>query len=183
MIRINLLPVPKARKVKKQSEMRSQYVLGGLVLVIVAIFCGYSWYDLNKRVNNLETKKAKANQELKELKEKVKEVESYEENKKNLQEKNAIIEQLRKNQSGPVHILDEISTGVESLKLWLDSLNVKGNSVDLSGKAITNADIVEFVDRLKKSRYFSNVTLLESRQVVEDGISIYQFKIKSTVVL
>ena len=120
---------------------------------------------------------------MKELKEKVKEVESYEENKKNLQEKNAIIEQLRKNQSGPVHILDEISTGVESLKLWLDSLNVKGNSVDLSGKAITNADIVEFVDRLKKSRYFSNVTLLESRQVVEDGISIYQFKIKSTVVL
>jgi type IV pilus assembly protein PilN len=183
MIRINLLPVPKARKIKKQAEMRSQYVLAGLVLVIVVIFCGYSWYDLNKRVKDLEAKKAKSTQELKQLKEKVKEVESYEENKKTLQEKNAIIEQLRKNQSGPVHILDEISAGVDPLKLWLESLNVKGNSVDLTGKAITNADIVEFVKRLKASKYFSEVTLLESRQVVQEGISIYQFKIQSTVVL
>jgi type IV pilus assembly protein PilN len=183
MIRINLLPVPKARKIKKQAEMRSQFVLGGLVLLIVVIFCGYSWYDLNKRVSDLEAEKEKSTKELKVLKEKVKEVESYEANKKMLQEKNAIIEQLKKNQSGPVHILDEISNGVDPLKLWLISLNVKGNSVDLSGKAITNSDIVEFVKKLKSSKYFSDVMLLESRQIVQQGISIYQFKLTATVVL
>lgn len=163
--------------------MRSQFILAGLVLVLTAMFCGYSWMSLNKQTKTLMAKKADSNAELKKLKDLVKEVEGYEANKKNLEEKNRIIEQLKKNQSGPVHLLDELSGSLEKLKLWLTKLEVKGNAVELDGKALTNSDIVEFINKLKASKFFKDIRLIESKQVKEQGIAIYSFHIKSTLVL
>ena len=183
MIRINLLPVPKARKVKKQAEMRSQLVFAVVALVAVVFICGTIWASLNKETKVLVVKKNEANQELEKLKDLVKEVEGYEENKRSLEEKNQVIEQLRKNQSGPIHILDELSNSMDKLKLWLVQLEVKGKGVSLSGKAVTNSDIVEFIGNLKSSKYFSDVQLIESKQVLEKGISIYSFRMKTTLVL
>jgi type IV pilus assembly protein PilN len=183
MIRINLLPLPKARKIKKRAELRSQLVLTGLLFVLILIICSYFWFDLNKKIRQLQDTKVRTTQELAELKEKVKEVENYEQNKKNLQEKNQIIEQLKKNQSGPVHLLDEISIGLEPLKVWLISLSVQGNQVDIDGKAITNSEIVEFINNLKASKYFSDIVLIESRQVIDSGIPVYSFKLRTTLVL
>ena len=183
MIRINLLPLPKARKIKKRAELRSQFVLTGLLFVFIIIICSYFWFDLNKNINRLQDTKVKTTKELAELKEKVKEVENYEENKKSLEEKNRIIEQLKKNQSGPVHLLDEISVTIEPLKVWVINLSVQGNEVNIDGKAITNSDIVEFINNLKASKYFSNISLIESRQVIESGIPVYSFKLRSTLVL
>ena len=96
MIKINLLPVPKARKVKKQAELRSQLILIVLVLVIMGIFFSYTWFDLNKRLQQLQKAKVEATVELEDVKKKVETVLNFEENKKNLEEKNEIIEQLKK---------------------------------------------------------------------------------------
>lgn len=183
MIKINLLPVPKARKIKKRAEVRSQLILTGLIFGLITIICSYFWLDLNREYKQLQETKTKATKELAELKEKVKEVENYEQNKKSLEEKNRVIEQLKRNQSGPVHLLDEISISLEPLKVWLVSISVQENRVDLDGKAITNSDIVEFINRLKSSKYFSDILLIESRQVIEGNIPIYSFKLKSTLVL
>ena len=163
--------------------MRSQLVFAALALVIVFMGCGATWVSLNKETKVLVVKKDAADQELKKLKDLVKEVEGYEENKKNLEEKNQVIEQLRKNQSGPIHVLDELSNSIEKLKLWLTQLEVKGNGVILSGMAVTNSDIVEFIGNLKSSKYFVDVQLIESKQVQEKGISIYSFRMKTRLVL
>jgi type IV pilus assembly protein PilN len=183
MIRINLLPVPKARQVRAEAEARTQFIVAGSVLIVISMFCGYAWFDLNKKINRLETEKTKVNKELNQLKEKVKEVANYEKNKESLEEKNRIIEQLKKNQSGPVHVLDEISQKLEPLKLWLVSMFVRGDNVELNGRAITNSDIVEFINQLKSSEYFKDVLLVESRQVMEANIPVYSFKLQATVVL
>ena len=49
------------------------------------------------------------------------------------------------------------------------------------GKALTNDDIVEFIKNLQKSKYFSFVTLQESVESVEEGVTVYSFKISMTV--
>jgi type IV pilus assembly protein PilN len=116
------------------------------------------------------------------LKVKVKEVEDYEKNKKNFEEKIGIIEQLRKNQSGPVHLLEEISRSLPD-RVWLTSLTEQGGKIDLEGKAVTNAEIVDFINNLKTSRYISEIQLIESRQTAEGGIPVYNFKLKCTMVL
>lgn len=183
MIRINLLPVPKARKVKKQAELRSQLVLVVLVLVIMGIFFSYTWFDLNKRLRGLQKAKVEATRELEDVKKKVETVLNFEENKKNLEEKNAIIEQLKKKQGGPIRVLDEISKNLEPLKLWLTGLSLEGSRVNLEGKAISNSEIVEFISNLKKSPVFSGVALVESRQTLEGNIPVYQFTLQANLIL
>ena len=183
MIKINLLPGPKAKKVKKQAEAQSQVVLAGLIFIGIVLICGYSLFGLNKEINRLNNSKIKLNKDLAQLKEVVKEVENFEENKKNLEEKNRIIEQLKKNQTGPVYILDEIGRNLDPLKLWLISLTVRGKNLELKGKSITNSDIVEFIKQMKGSKFFKDVSLVESRQMTEANISVYSFTLKSVIVL
>ena len=183
MIKINLLPVPKARKVKKQAELRSQLILIVLALVMMGIFFSYTWFDLNKRLQQLQKTKIEATAKLDAVKKKVETVQNFEENKKILEEKNAIIEQLKKKQAGPIRVLDEISKNLEPLKLWLTGLSLEGNRVNLDGKAITNSEIVEFISNLKESPVFSGVALIESRQTLEGNIPVYQFTLQADLIL
>src|SRR5205085_360766 len=120
--------------------------------------------------------KEEKKKELEALQKKVQEVEDLEKKKRLLEDKNRIIEQLRKNQGGPVRLLDYLSQSLDPLKVWLTS--VDGDSqVTVSGKALTNDDIVEFINNLQRSNYFSSVMLDESRQGIDEGLTVYTFKL------
>jgi len=183
MIKINLLSIPKARKAKKQMEIQYELILAGVLIGIVVVACTYFWYLMNSRIDRLRNEKTKANAELTVLKEKVKEVENYESNKKVLEEKNRIIEQLKKNQGAPVRLLDELSKSMEPLKIWLTTVKEEDSHVEVDGKAVTNADIVQFINNLKNTKFFSDIQLIESRQAVELNVPIYNFKLKCTMVI
>ena len=182
MIKINLLPVKRAaRKVKAPADDSLMQVgIGVGVILIFLGACGYRWQILTDEVamqTQVKTTKAK---ELEELKKKVIEVEDFEKKKLQLEDKNRIIEQLRKNQSGPVKLLDHLSRSLDPLKIWL--LSVDGDTqVTVSGKALTNDDIVEFIRNLQRTNYFSLVSLDESVQGTDDGVTVYSFRIKVTV--
>ncbi|MFZ5876283.1 MAG: PilN domain-containing protein [Nitrospirota bacterium] len=143
---------------------------------------GYVWWSMSAKMSALEQQKTQRTQELAALKEKVKEVEGFEANKKSYEEKIAIIEQLRKNQVGPVRLLDELSRNLPD-RVWLTSLVEQSGKVDLEGKAVTNAEIVDFINNLKASRSIREILLIESRQVTEDGVPVYNFKLKCTLVV
>jgi type IV pilus assembly protein PilN len=183
MIKINLLAVPKARKAKKQMEIQGELILAGVLVGFVFAACIYYWYVLDSRISRLQGDKSRATAELTALKEKVKEVENYESNKKGLEEKNRIIEQLKKNQGAPVHLLDEISRSMDPLKIWLANIQVQDTRIDIDGKAVTNADIVEFINHLKGAKIFTDIQLIESRQAIELTVPIYSFKLRCTMVI
>jgi type IV pilus assembly protein PilN len=182
VIKINLLPAKRAAKRVKApvDEAVFQLVVGlGIVLVFIGA-CGYRWQMLVDEVALQTQLKESKTKELEALKKKVQEVEGYEKNKQLLEDKNRIIEQLRKNQGGPVRLLDHLSQSLDPLKIWLT--NVDGDKeVALSGKALTNDDIVEFIRNLQQSGYFAGVMLEESRQTAEEGLTIYSFRLKITV--
>jgi len=177
MIKINLLPSQKAKKGKKKLEIQSQLILASIVLSVLFLVLGYIWVLLSEKVDNLTAEKTKLTTELAVLKAKVKEVENYEKDKKAVEEKIKIIEQLRKKQSVPVLLLDQISRSLPD-KVWLVSLTEQNGVIDLEGKATTNSEIVDFINNLKKSPLFKDVQILESRQNLEGSISIYTFKLK-----
>src|SRR5205809_7218412 len=97
--------------------------------------------------------------ELESLKKKVQEVEDYEKKKKLLEDKNRIIEQLRKNQGGPVRLLDYVSQSLDPYKVWLTGLDQMGAQITLDGRALSNDDVVEFVKNLQRTNYFVSVLL------------------------
>ena len=182
MIKINLLPVKRAGKKAKVpvDTAMFQLVVGlGIVLVFVGA-CGYRWQMLVDEVALKTQIKESKTKELDALKKKVQEVEDYEKNKRLLEDKNRIIEQLRKNQGGPVRLLDYLSQSLDPLKIWLTSVDGDAQ-VAINGKALTNDDIVQFIRNLQQSGYFADVMLEESRQAPEEGLIIYQFRLKMSV--
>jgi type IV pilus assembly protein PilN len=74
-------------------------------------------------------------------------------------------------------VLDYVSRSLEPLKLWLVRLSIKGNTVEVEGRALTNDDVVEFVNNLRRTDYFTNIDLQESRSALESQLSVYQFKL------
>jgi type IV pilus assembly protein PilN len=177
MIRINLLPGPKGHRAKPQYDVRAQALLGvGLLLITLA---GCWWYAaaLNEEIEARQTEKLDKEKQVAQLKDQVKQVSDFESRKKVLEDKNRIIDQLEKSRVGPVKVLDHVSQSLEPLKVWLVRIAVTGNDIDLEGRAATNDDVVEFVNNLRKTDYFTDINLQESRAAVESQLNIYQFKL------
>lgn len=174
MIKINLLST-KRKAPRKVTELQQQMVLGVLILVLVGMGIGYYWNMLNARIDELNEEKTAAEARLREQNNQLKAVKTVEAERKVVTDKIQIIEQLKKNQRGPVRLLDELSkalpTGVN-----LTSLSEKNLSVNISGDAFSNNAIVRYVDNLKVSPFFSGVYLLETRQAKLAGVEIYKYK-------
>ncbi len=182
MIKINLLPVKRAAKKAKTPADEAMMQLGvglGVILIFLGA-CGYRWQMLVDEVTFQTQAKATKTKELDALKKQVEEVEGYEKKKRLLEDKIRVIEQLRKNQGGPVRLLDYLSQGLDPVKVWLTSME-GDTQVMVVGKALTNDDIVEFIKNLQQSNYFLSVTLQESVQGQEDGVTVYSFRISMTV--
>ena len=178
MIRINLLSTgPKGRPAKPHYDVRAQALLGvGLLLITLA---GCWWYSasLDDEIATRQTEKADKEKQVALLKEQVKQVADFELKKKALEDKNRIIDQLEKSRVGPVRVMDHLSQSLEPLKLWLVRVAVTGQAIDLEGRALTNDDVVEFVNNLRRTDYFMDINLVESRAATESQISLYQFRL------
>ena len=72
---------------------------------------------------------------------------------------------------------DFVSQSIEPLKVWLTNLKLSAENVEVEGKALTNDDVVEFVNNLRRTDFFANINLQESKAAVENKINIYQFKL------
>ena len=177
MIRINLLSTgPKGRPAKPQYDVRAQLLLGvGLVVVTLA---GCWWYSdmLDTEIAEKQAEKAEKEKQVAQLKEQVKQVADFEEKKKQLEAKNRIIDQLEKSRMGPVKVMDHVSQSLDPLKIWLVRIGVNGQNIDVEGRALTNDDVVEFVNNLRRTDYFTDINLQESRAATEKQISLFQFK-------
>ncbi len=182
MIKVNLLGVERPKRARR--AVKGPGGLAGVVTLALVLIggMGFVWWSMVSRVNTLEQEKVARNSELAVLKVKVKEVENYEKNKKDYEEKIGIIQQLRRNQVGPVRLLDELSRGLPD-RVWLISLTEQAGKIDMEGRAVTNAEIVEYINNLKASQYIRDIQLIESRQVNEGGIPVYNFKLKCTLVV
>ncbi len=177
MIRINLLPGPKGRQAKPQYDVRAQALLGVGLLTITLAGCWWYSASLDETIETKQTEKVDKEKQVVQLKEQVKQVSDFEQRKKVLEDKNRIIDQLEKSRIGPVKVLDHVSQSLEPLKVWLVRVGLTGQSIDLEGRAMTNDDVVEFVNNLRRTDYFTDINLQESRSAVESQVSLYQFKL------
>ncbi len=176
MIKINLLPTKK-KPPRKVIDLQQQLILGLLVIVLVVIGMWFFWNRQKNIIAGLQQQKAAAEAQLQKQDNILKEVKNVEEERRKVAEKIEVIEKLKKNQSGPVRLLDEISKALP-LGVNLTSLNESNNNINLEGEAFTNEDIVRFVDNLKASSFLKDVTLLETSQAKREGTDIYKYKLQ-----
>lgn len=179
MVKINLLPV-KAKQ--RQYNVVYQLVVGSIVLAGVVAFCGI-WHFLQKREEaKYRGEIDSLNKEIAELNRLIGEVKQFEQKKAELERKLGVINSLKDNKVGPVRFLEELSVTIPK-KVWVlsvkESTNPPANhSVNLTGEAISDEIIAEFMTKLEESEYFSNVNLVEARSSGErSGIPIQSFQL------
>jgi len=176
MIKINLLAEKKAAKVKvagpglkvESAAGTSSVLLSGILLLGVLVSGGWWWLE-SRELKKWTSEVSRAEKELVRLQEVRKKGELYKKQKELLERKIQLITDLKKKQSVPVHILDQISKNLPDF-LWLDTMEAKENTISISGKATTYNAVSNFYDNLSSSGYFLGVTLGKTSEATE-GVS------------
>lgn len=176
MIKINLLPA-KRKPAKKLTPLQQQLIIGTFIIVISLGIMGFWWWSLYLRINELKSEKAAAEAKIAQQEKLLKEVKNVEEEEKVVKEKIDVIRKLEANQTGPVRLVDEISRLLPK-GVGLTKLSEKGGQVDLEGNAITNNELVSFINALKASPMFNDVYLIISEQAKLEGFEIYKYKLQ-----
>ena len=98
------------------------------------------------------------------------------------QQRVLLIDELRRRQTAPVHIIDQISRSLPELT-WLTSLRQDGYSVTLEGQCSSLTALSDFVGNLEATRYFARpVEIVMSEMVAGQGgaAEVIRFTIKAT---
>jgi type IV pilus assembly protein PilN len=166
MIRINLLAAERTPKKKAIAFQTGQKLLIGcsLILVLALAFIGWRFWALSHESTQLDLEISAAQQETTRLHSIIQQVQQFEQRKAQLQQRVTLIEQLRKGQTGPVHMLDQISRALPPM-LWLLELKQTGDSVQLDGRCSTLTGLSEFVTNLEASGYFKRSVEIINTQV------------------
>lgn len=159
MIRINLLTVERAAKKKAGGLQGAGYKMAaacGLILVLSGVFVGWRYWSLTRQASNIEAELTAAEQEKIRINTVIQQVQQFDQRKAQLQQRVSLIEELRKGQSGPVHMLDQVSRALPPM-LWLTELkqNDKSpNEVTIDGRCTSQTSVSDFVSNLEASGFF-----------------------------
>ena len=177
MIRINLLPFRAARKKENIRRQVSIFILS-FAFVIIAL-AWYSFY-LNSKVETLNERVGEMKKDLKryeDINAKIKKIKSQ---LAILEKKTNVIKQLDKNRFEPVKLLDTMSAKVVAKRMWLTSMSEKGNSVTMSGVALDNQTVADFMTRLEASDFFQYVSLKTIKATKMRGTNMKSFTLTCT---
>jgi type IV pilus assembly protein PilN len=156
MIRINLLAIERAGTKRRPAGFQlAQKITVACSLILVATLLGIGWWywSLTDRATRLKDDIAAAQAETARLRQVMLQVQEYEQRRAQLQQRVSLIEDLRKVQSGPVRILDQISRALPDM-LWLTEIKQQGNDLTISGRCLTLTALSDFVSNLEASGSF-----------------------------
>ena len=155
MIRINLLASERSQAKKKLTFQIGQKLTIGcsLILVLAGLFIGWRYWSLSRQSSEVDREIAAAQQETQRLASIIKQVQDFEQRKAQLSQRVVLIEDLRKGQTGPVHMLDQISRALPPM-LWLTAVRQVGGDVLIDGLSTTQTGVSDFAGNLETSGYF-----------------------------
>jgi type IV pilus assembly protein PilN len=187
MIKINLLSGDKPRAARKtrlpQFSLKGQQLTVGCALILVASggFISWRYYTLNRDSAALDVAISQGQQETVRLHSLIAEVQQFEQRRTQLQQRVGLIEQLRRDQTGPVHMLDQISLALPTM-MWLTDLKqTPGQSeVLIEGRCTGLTGLSDFVSNLEASGYFKKSVEIVSTQVEgQGGGDLIKFAVKA----
>jgi type IV pilus assembly protein PilN len=156
MIRINLLNVERKAVKKAGGSFQAGQkitVLCSCIVIVAALFVGWRYWSVQQESARLDRDIVNAQQETARLKTILQQAQEFEQRKTQLQERVVLIEELRKSQTGPVHMLDQISRALPPM-VWLTSLKQTDLGVTIDGRCTALTSLSDFIVSLEASGYF-----------------------------
>jgi type IV pilus assembly protein PilN len=185
MIRINLLAVE--RKAGKRAGFTFHAAHGltigcSAILVVAVLFVGWRFWALQQQSARIDMEITDAQQQGLRLHAIIVQVQQFEQQKAQLQQRVVLIEQLRKSQAGPVHMLDQISRALPPM-LWLTELKQTDDSVLIDGRCMVVTSLTDFVTSLEASGYFKksiDIVSSQTEPMAAPPGELVRFTIKAT---
>jgi type IV pilus assembly protein PilN len=185
MIRINLLAVEHERsKVRVLFPVAQRVTVGATILLVgTAVLIGWWFLSLRQESARVDQELAQAELETRQIRSVLEQVRKFESQKAVLQQRVTLIEQLRKGQSAPVHLLDEISKSLPD-RLWLSEMSQTGSDFTISGMTDSLTAVSDFVANLESTRWFKKPVEIVDSQVTNVAKSgdLIRFQVKAQFV-
>jgi len=166
MIRINLISEGKKGTAVRSARLRAFNInatnvaavcVAATFLVALLGYGGY-WLYMKRHLAAQQAEMEELRATVAELEEIIKEVERFEARKAELEHKIQVITDLRNNQRGPVHIMDQISRALPDF-LWLNRMEMNAAAVNIQGNAFTTSSVANFIENLDSVAEFQEPVL------------------------
>ncbi len=184
MIRINLLTVDRhAPKRAVVIPVAQRVTIGAsVILLVTALVIGWWFWSLRQTSTQLDADIAGAEAETQQLRSVLAQVQKFEARKAQLQQRVTLIEQLRRGQSSPVHVVDELGKAVPE-RLWLTALAQKGEDLTISGMTTSLTGVSDFVANLEISSAFKRPVDIIDSEMSKDAKTgdLVKFSLKARI--
>lgn len=193
MIKINLVKsfyasssdVPVLTDEQKNLQLNALKNLFVMCVGVGALYI-YEMYnipELNQQlsaINSEITEAVNFNQKMDGLK---KEIERYEQDLKRLNSQTEFLQKVQKERTLSVDLINKMKDLV-SPRVWLNSIEAVGNSIEIRGEAESIGDINEFNNKLAATSYLRDVVTIsiESKSDYKIDVPIQSFNIKANYV-
>jgi type IV pilus assembly protein PilN len=147
---------------------------------LVCITCGALYAQKRSAIKAVEAEIAEIDHKNRMLREKIGQVRDFEQKQAELEKKLAVLKELKAGKSGPVHLLDELSSALPE-ELWLTKFSEKSGSIDIAGIADTENRVAEFMERLDGSPYYQDIELQVTQQSKVGDMKMQQFTLRGKV--
>jgi type IV pilus assembly protein PilN len=184
MIRINLLAVERERVRSRRVVLipaAHRVTIGATVILVgTAVLIGWWFLTLRQQSAQLDIDLTQAETETRQIRSVLEQVRKFESQKAMLQQRVTLIEQLRKGQYAPVHLLDEVSKSLPD-RLWLSDLTQTGTEFTIGGMTDSLTAVSDFVANLEGTRWFKKPVEILDSQVQTDAKAgdLIKFQIKA----
>ena len=174
MIRINLLPFRAARKKENIRRQISVFFLSVFLMLAVLIYFNI---HLGGRIKTLKKNVASTKTELQKYKKITQQIEDIKKKLAVLKKKTEVIRKLETDRFEPVQILEAMTEKIIAKRMWFTSFNDRPKSIKVTGIALDNKTVADFMTRLEGSGWFSAVKLNTLEKKVVKGTSLKNFSI------
>ncbi len=134
-------------------------------MLLAVAFVGWSYWSLEQTAAQVERDIEERTREEARLVQVIAEVRDFEARRERLQQRVTLIEELRRGQTAPVHILDQVSLALPEM-VWLTKLSQTGYDITLEGNCLTLTALSDYVGALEHSRYFTRPVEIINSEVV-----------------
>ena len=187
MIRINLLTTDRDKAKKKGAaafgSTAQKLTIGcSLILVLAGVFVAWRYLALGRESNKLDADISAAQQETARLHSVILQVQQFEQRRAQLQQRVVLIEELRRGQTGPVHMLAQVSRSLPPM-LWLTEVKQAGPDVIVEGRCTTLTGLSDFVANLEGTGYFKRsieIVSTATEPLPQPPGELIKFSIKAT---
>jgi len=165
------------------TEARRVTLGASAVLLVTVLGLGWWFWSLHQQSQLLDIDIASAELDTRQLRAVLSKVQKFEARKAQLQQRVTLIEQLRKGQTAPVRVLDQISRSVPD-RLWLADMKQSGTEFTLDGYATTMTALSDFVATIEDTKWFRKpVEIIDSQRTTDAKAGdVVKFVVKANYV-